>query len=351
MSVFNRRETVLPDEPLKTAAPMFEIVPMYGYQAGPLRTEGLFYLKDPDAVANKLYPEVTAGPPADGELTPEPTTQPPIAETKIFEEKTNSAAQEVAEQPEVDILFEARDKVERKTSFDLGRLAISGIYRASQIIRSANRWAAMPINTLDNASRYISVRALTNLPSFEKKPTVLPGEKVSETQLEIKKSRKKTAYKSLGGLAITGVAAVGIYYLTTRGIAHNPSVSHLHEAMPAAPARPAAVQEALPATPFHVKAAEKFANHAPRVSESVTSIKANLGDGYTQLLAKVFPNHSAATYLNGYKEAIQKLGPNFIKGIPHYRMPDGGWGLRGTGRAELTQKSMHLLTHYFNSHQ
>lgn len=218
---------------------------------------------------------------------------------------------------------------------DFGRLTVKGLTGAAKLLKKTGQSAN---DSLDNLKYLPSVVATGFIDRYFGLPE--------------KADKHKDLYKKvavgLGGIALSAAAG----YLVYKGLAHSPNPQRLHEVAPPTPTKSiTTAHEVLPSQPVHHIAAESVVRHADRVAENFRGIKVNLGDGYTQVLAKVFPDHSANTYLNGYKEAIQKLGPNFIKGIHHYRMSDSSWGFRGTGRAELTKKSIRLLTQYFNSHQ
>ncbi len=241
-------------------------------------------------------------------------------------------------------------ETEKRINFSLAHLAMNGIYRAGQIIRGANHLAAVPINTLDNVTRFISVQALNRLPSFEKKATAASVEDISENQPEIKKNHKKMIYGAVGTAALAGVG----FYLASRGFSHNINVSHIHEVTQNAPVpkhNPAAEVASNMPSPSKSHPETQRIVHRIYLNRLNKSINIGPGDGYTQAIAKLFPNHDSTAYLSVYKEAIRQFGPNFIKGIHHYRMANGNWGFSGSGKAELTKPALHLLSNFFKSHQ
>ncbi|HET6863908.1 MAG TPA: hypothetical protein VFH37_01785 [Candidatus Saccharimonadales bacterium] len=79
-------------------------------------------------------------------------------------------------------------------------------------------------------------------------------------------------------------------------------------------------------------------HHAHRAHE----VLLQAGDGYTQVIQKLFPNRSPAQYLEAYKEAVSQLGPSFIKHAAHYRMSNGDYGLSGH-KADVSQKTFNFL--------
>jgi hypothetical protein len=319
---------------------------------------------DPDASAKANYPEKihlsgdtnaqVPGPEAWPMRSPEAAYRDRVRIAEIDAEWFKSNTEMPEPMPlSLEEDAQSQPEAENKINFSLARLAMNGVYRAGRILRDANHLAAMPINALDNATRFISVQALNRLPSFEKTSAASSVDDISENQPETRKSRKKIIYGAVGAVALAGIG-IGALYLSSKGLSHNINPARLHEAASSAPApkhNPVTEAAANIPSPFNTQPELKAVVHqtVAQTINKVVNIKP--GDGYTQVISKLFPNHNPTAYLGGYKEAIRQLGPNFIKGIHHYRMANGNWGFSGSGKAELTKPALHLLSNFFKSHQ
>lgn len=183
---------------------------------------------------------------------------------------------------------------------------------------------------------------------------VIQPEKTAPAAAE--RTPRHITVKRVGGavlaLAITG----GIAYLAVKGMPHGvrptlgsqeflAPVQHTHDHTKAA-------ADVLPSVGSPVKANpeaqqilhQRAANSIGRV------IKIKPGDGYTQAIKKLFPGHTANEYYNSFKATINHSGPNFLKGVGHFRDAKGNWKLSNSGTAHISKGAYQYLSGYFKTH-
>lgn len=242
------------------------------------------------------------------------------------------------------------------------RVAIGGLSRFIKFSKSASHdaleLAKKPFDVAENLSHSANMRAGKVLMSGMARIESL-------SKPELKKPGKKPTLALIGTAALIGVG----YFASSRGLSHNlggsghaqeaasnlapKQISVHHEVVQHAPSFK--LPEINPTLSRLTSKLTPVTAHAARAVKKAYEIKNTIniktGDGYTQAIANRFPNHSAIAYAQSYKEAIKQFGPNFIKGIAHYQMKDGNWGLSGSGKAQISQKAINLFSSYFKTHR
>lgn len=218
-------------------------------------------------------------------------------------------------------------------TFSVGEVALRGLKSTVNALKSAKE-------------RTANAYAMGNVRLAEARDKIINA----FTSPEYKGNRR--AVMAVGGLA---VAAAGTY-LAYKGFAPSGnSASHTHETVANASHHHAAVKETAPAAQHHPKNAGTITKHTRHVAVSLKqasrSVVVKAGDGYTQVIEKLFPGHAPADYLAADKAAIAHQGPGFIHGIGHYKMANGEWGLSGKGKAEVSAKTLRFLRGFFKANQ
>jgi hypothetical protein len=229
-----------------------------------------------------------------------------------------------------------------RSVFSAKKTAIRGLVKAAKFIKSAS---ADTVEAISNKSRNLSARSFKHAGNFMYR--------VSDIEFS---PRQKKAAVAIGGLAVAaitvyaahrlGVHIGGFNTVDHNNITHDPikSINTVHDAV--APAKEAVKPHAQKSAASVTRAA-LTAHQAAHLKDTVDI---DNGEGYTQVLQKLYPNHDPQTYLNAYKLMIKEHGPDFIKGIHHYRMADGDWGLSGPGPAHVTSPVAQELAKYFSAH-
>ncbi len=91
-------------------------------------------------------------------------------------------------------------------------------------------------------------------------------------------------------------------------------------------------------------------NHEGKYIEGSNQLYVSRGDGYTNVIQKALPGYSGEDYLEAHQAALRQFGPNYIRGISHYEMSNGGVGLLRTGNVTIEAGTKSFLQDYLIQH-
>lgn len=166
---------------------------------------------------------------------------------------------------------------------------------------------------------------------------------------EENKEKRRKLYKVSAAVAGVALAATA-GYLSYRGL-HHPTAAN-ETANPSPTHTPDLTKEFQLPLPLQV-VGHQVGHHAHRaheILERAHQVFVQPGEGYTQVIKRLFPGHSPEEYFGSYQDGVRKIGANLIRGVGHYRAPDG-WRLSGVGKATIDPKAYHVLLDYFKSHR
>jgi hypothetical protein len=167
----------------------------------------------------------------------------PLDPTQLEPELTDNASSESLKAAERTIESEVKP-----VRFDAAKTTRRGLANAVKILRRGREIAATPFNLLDSASQFVSVKALTSLPSLERHQ---PAPEIDDTDDQEADKDHKKLIKVAGGIGtILLTAAAG--YAAYRGYSHY-LPNRAHETL----------QQAVPSKAPSHQPAEIFSSHPP----------------------------------------------------------------------------------------